>query len=185
MILNEETLNKMAEWSENYDPKNMPRIDKEIAHKTNEQNVFLSRVARLQGGDTETFLSQLIVDDKHPYFFEHEYDHIPGMAIIEAGRQVGVGIAHLFYDVALGKAFILNEINIRFFKYVELKKPLFTVSQVSNIVYRKDELLKMDHVGHFFQDKEEKATMSGKWQMYDKRIVERLRSSSKSICKEE
>lgn len=179
MILSEEVVKKMAEWSKDFKPGNMPRIDKRIAHKVNEENVFLSRVEKLENFESDSFLSYLLMENTHPYFFEHDYDHIPGMMIIEGGRQIGVAIAHMFYNVPLGKAFILNELNIRFGKYVEINKPLFTFSRVTNIKYRKGELLKMMHEGFFFQDNCEVAYMGGMWQMYDKKILERFRSSAK------
>jgi hypothetical protein len=179
VILSEEVLNKMAEWSKDFVPGKMSRIDNRIAHKVNEQNVFLSKVEKMSNTDADSFLSYLIMDNKHPYFFEHEYDHVPGMMIIEGGRQVGVAIAHMFYNVPFGKAFILNELNIRFGKYVEVDKPFFTFSRVTNIKYRKGELLKMMHEGFFFQDNTEVAYMGGVWQMYDKKILERFRSSAK------
>ena len=179
MIISEEVLKKIAEWSKDYVPGKFTRIDKRVAHKTNEQNVLLSRVEKLENGDTDSFLSQIVTDDTHPYFFEHEYDHVPGMMIIEAGRQIGVAIAHLFYDVPHGKAFILNELNIRFSKYVEIDKPFFTYSRVSDVKLRKGELLKMMHEGFFIQDNEQVAYMGGMWQMYDKKIIERLRSPAK------
>ncbi|MCK5056071.1 MAG: hypothetical protein KAT34_05410 [Candidatus Aminicenantes bacterium] len=179
MVISEEVLKKIAEWSKGYTPDKITRIDKKIAHKTNEQNVFLSRVEKLNSDDTDSFLTQIVIDTKHPYFFEHEYDHVPGMMIIEAGRQVGVAIAHLHYDVTHDKAFILNELNIRFSKYVEVHKPLFAYSRVSNIKYRKGELLKMMHEGYFIQSDEIVAYMGGMWQMYDKKIVERFRSPEK------
>lgn len=179
MIISEEVLKKIAEWSKDYAPDKLTRIDKKIAHKTNEQNVFLSRVEKLESDDADSFLSQILIDDKHPYFFEHEYDHVPGMMIIEAGRQIGVAIAHLYYDVPHDKAFILNELNIRFSKYVEKDIPFFVFSRVSDIKIRKGELLKMMHEGYFIQDNEVVAYMGGMWQMYDKKIIERLRSPAK------
>jgi 2-oxo-3-(phosphooxy)propyl 3-oxoalkanoate synthase len=41
---------------------------------------------RLNADRTE-FVSFLIVDQSHPYFFDHPCDHVPGMLLLEACRQ--------------------------------------------------------------------------------------------------
>ena len=101
--------------------------------------------------------------------------------MIEAGRQIGTAIAHLFYDVSFDTVFILNEMNIRFFLYTELTKPLFTKSLVRNKLIRKGKLIQMEHDGYFIQDGNEVAYMGGTWQMYDKKVIERFRKSSRNI----
>jgi hypothetical protein len=37
---------------------------------------------------TGEFASSLIVDDTHPYFFDHPCDHVPGMLLLEACTQL-------------------------------------------------------------------------------------------------
>jgi len=36
----------------------------------------------------------LVIDRRHPSFFDHEYDHVPGPLIIEAWRQAAIVTAH-------------------------------------------------------------------------------------------
>lgn len=172
---------KLAEWSKNYDPEKILRIDKKFVHKVKEENNFVSRIELLSEGDIDVYLSQVALNIRHPFFFEHEYDHVPGLMLIEAGRQIGTAIAHLFYQVAYDIAFILNEMNIRFFRYVESTKPLFVRSMVRNKMMKKDQLIQMEHDGYFIQGDHEVAYMGGTWQMYDKKIIERLRRSAKDI----
>ena len=172
---------KLAEWSKDYDPDKVIRIDKKIVHKVKEQNNFVSRIEQIDSGDADCYLSQVAVDRKHPFFFEHEYDHIPGLLMVEAGRQIGTAIAHLFYDVSFDTVFILNEMNIRFFRYVELAKSLFVKSMVRNKLIRKGKLIQMEHDGYFIQDDKEVAYMGGTWQMYNKKIIERFRRSARNI----
>jgi hypothetical protein len=169
---------KLAEWTREYDPDQLIRIDKKIVHKVHEENNFVSRIEQIETGDADSFLSQVAVDRNHSFFFEHEYDHIPGLLMVEAGRQIGTAIAHLFYQVSFDTVFILNEMNIRFFKYVELAKPLFIKSTVRNKLIRKGKLIAMEHDGYFIQDGHEVAYMGGTWQMYDKKIIERFRKKS-------
>ncbi|NQT26511.1 hypothetical protein HQ585_14250 [candidate division KSB1 bacterium] len=173
-------LQKMTEWSENSDTDNLPRVDKKLIHKSKDINNFVSRIENIELGDADYFLSQVILDGKHPYFFEHDYDHVPGLLMIETGRQIGTAIAHLYYDVDFETVFILNEMNIRFFSYTELSKPLFLKSIVRNKLIRKGKLNQMEHDGYFIQDGNEVAYMSGTWQMYNKKVIERFRKSSRN-----
>ncbi len=174
-------LRKFDEWTQGYDLDKLVRIDKKIVHKVKNENNFVSRIERIEAGDDDCFISQVAVDRKHPFFFEHAYDHIPGLLMVEAGRQIGTAIAHLFYDVSFDTVFILNEMNIRFFRYVELAKPLFVKSMVRNKLIRKDKLIQMEHDGYFVQDGHDVAYMGGTWQMYDKKIIERFRRSARNI----
>lgn len=173
---------KIEEWSKDFDLDNISRIDKKLVHKVNEENVFVSRFHQIQSGDVDSFLSQVAVDKDHFFFFEHAYDHVPGLLMIEAGRQIGTAIAHTYYDVSFDTVFILNEMTIRFYKYVELSKPLFLKSMVRNKLIRKGKLIQMEHDGYFIQDSHEVAYMGGTWQMYNKKIVERFRRSADKIA---
>ena len=39
---------------------------------------------------TDEFVASLIVDDSHPYFFDHPCDHVPGMLLLEACSQLAL-----------------------------------------------------------------------------------------------
>jgi 3-hydroxymyristoyl/3-hydroxydecanoyl-(acyl carrier protein) dehydratase len=47
-------------------------------------NVVISSPRRDHGGE---FVSSLIVDHTHPYFFDHPCDHVPGMLLLEGCAQ--------------------------------------------------------------------------------------------------
>jgi len=172
---------KMVEWTHSHEPHNLPRIDRKMVHKDKEENNFVSRIEHIEKGDADCFLSQVILDQNHPFFFEHAYDHVPGLFMIEAGRQIGTAIAHLFYNVTFDTVFILNEMNIRFFLYTELSSPLFCKSMVRNKLIRKGQLIQMEHDGYFMQNNNEVAYMGGTWQMYNRKVIERFRKSSRNI----
>jgi hypothetical protein len=172
-------------WSKDFDPTNIIRIDKKYVHKTNEQNVFVSRIDCVEKGDKDTFIIQVAVDSTHPYFFEHCYDHVPGMLLLESGRQAATAIAHLFYTVNFDAVFILMEMYARFYNYVETSKPLFISSTVKNKKYKKGELIQMEQDGVFVQDFNEVGYMGGSWRMCNKRVIERMRQYAKPFSGEE
>jgi len=51
------------------------------------ENVFVS--APIHGAEAPD-RTLLMVDTAHPYFFEHENSHVPGMLLLEAGKQAAV-----------------------------------------------------------------------------------------------
>lgn len=171
----------MSEWSASPDPDSLPRIDRKYVHKTKDINNFVARITHIEEGEADCFLSQVFLNRTHPYFFEHHYDHVPGLLMIEAGRQIGTAIAHMFYNVTFDTVFILNEMNIRFFLYTEMATPLFVKSMVRNKLIRKGKLIQMEHDGYFMQDGKEVAYMGGTWQMYNQKVIERFRKTSRSI----
>ena len=71
---------KLASWSE---------ITPEAANKRSQQNLLLSHYARVTLFGREFDLAKLRIDTSHPFFYERSLDHVPGMYLIEAARQIG------------------------------------------------------------------------------------------------
>ncbi|MDX1959354.1 MAG: AfsA-related hotdog domain-containing protein [Leptospiraceae bacterium] len=67
------------------------------------------------------FFANLFVDQSHPYFFEHPQEHVPGMLLLEAGRQFLIAGMHVFGSVPReGISFMLTKMDSKFSNYVEL-----------------------------------------------------------------
>ena len=177
MLHNDKDLTKLLEWATDFCPNNPLRLDKKIVHKSDDRNVCVSRIEKLNDLSDDQFIFQVAVDTKHPFFFEHPYDHIPGMLVIEAGRQIGTAISHLFYNVPYDTAFILKDLHSKFYNYAEISKPLFGLSSVSNKKFRKNQLIEMETEGVFIQNGEKVAYMKGIWNIYKKAILKRMRQS--------
>lgn len=168
----------LQEWSKDFD-KNAPlKIDKKLVHKSKVENVCVSRIEQISL-EKEQYLSQVAVDLEHPFFFDHPYDHIPGMLFVEVGRQVGTAVSHLFYQVPGDVVFVLKDINFSFNSYADLDAPLFISSAISEKKFRKGQLVSMKHDGIFIQHGKEIASMGGTWNIYDKKLIERMRNGRK------
>lgn len=165
------------EWSKDFDMDAPTKIDNKLVHKSNDENVCISRIAQISA-EKEQYLTQVAVDLKHPFFFDHPYDHIPGMLFVEVGRQVGTAVSHMFYDVPNSVVFVLKDIYFNFKNYAELDAPLFLSSAISDKIYRKDQLISMNHEGVFIQNGKELASMGGTWKIYDKKLMERMRNKN-------
>lgn len=71
------------------------------------------------------FYSELLVDKRHTYFFEHAQEHVPGMMIMEAARQFALACCHVFGKTPLkGTQSALNKFNASFIDYTDLHYPV-------------------------------------------------------------
>jgi hypothetical protein len=168
-------LEQLKQWSEPAEGRLVERIDRKVVHKLDARNVFVTRVAEVSADSPDEHVAELAIDAQHPYHFEHAQDHVPGMMLVEAGRQLAMAIAHLYYQVPLDAVFVLNEVSIAFNRFAELSMPIFVHSQVRDKVFRRDQLMAMSSGGDFIQNGEVLGSMSGRWTMFDRAIVERLR----------
>ena len=166
--------------AEVYPLETLNKIDKKIVHKFKESNVLISGVSDFRNEEKDVFVGQCFIDPSHAFFFEHPNDHVPGMMIIEAGRQCAMAIAHQFYNVSFDTAFIVHQMENRFLGFIELNAPIYMYSSICDKVMRKDVLRGMHQKGCFVQNEKIVAEMNGQWQFFDKRIYEKLRKSSAS-----
>ncbi|QRN94332.1 hypothetical protein JRI60_35090 [Archangium violaceum] len=168
-------LEKLKEWMETFDPSARLQLPQHLVHKRDPRNVFIARLERVSEARPDELAAQLLFDPTHPYHFEHPQDHVPGMMLMEAGRQLGLAVTHLFYGVPLDALFVLNDVNARFRRFAELSEPVFVYSAVREKVYRRGRLMSMRQAGIFIQRGELLGSMDGSWSVYDRRLMERLR----------
>lgn len=164
-----------AEWAEGPPPL----LDRKLVHKDHDVNVFVSRFEALDAEHPDDFVGQLFIDKGHTFFFEHPLDHVPGLMLIEAGRQLGTAVAHVAYDVPMGDTvFILNGLEVDFTGFAELDQPVFVNSTVSEKEFKKGTLSQMFYHGNFVQNDRAIGYMSGRWNIYSKRVMMRLRKNA-------
>lgn len=153
-------------------------LDRKWVHKRDDANVLVARVER--GDAPDTFLSELRIPRDHAFFFEHEVDHVPGLALIEAGRQVGVAVSHRFYDVQLdGFVFLIRELNATFSAFADLEAPVFGNSVVSDVVVKHGRTARMSYTGHYLQHGRSIGTLTGTWAIVPAGVTQRLRRESR------
>jgi 2-oxo-3-(phosphooxy)propyl 3-oxoalkanoate synthase len=162
---------------------NASRLDKKYVHKTHEENVLI-RAARQISSDPEEFECEMIIDPHHAFFFEHPADHVPGIMIVEAGRQCGLAISHLFLHVPIGTQFISKEFKVRFATFAELTEPITIRSRFVNRTYRHDVLSEALLEGEFYQNGKQVASMEGDWKMFPAEIYHRFREHESTLRSE-
>jgi 2-oxo-3-(phosphooxy)propyl 3-oxoalkanoate synthase len=68
------------------------------------------------------FTSQLIVNDTHPYFFDHPCDHVPGMLLLEGCSQMSRAVVALA-TCSSSKTLGVSAYDINFAKFLECNIP--------------------------------------------------------------
>lgn len=68
----------------------------------------------------QSLYAQLVVDESHPYFFDHPLDHIPGILLIEAALQLA---EHASPGLRSDQQFI-DRLTIKFHRYVGKDRPV-------------------------------------------------------------
>jgi len=93
------------------------------------ENVVISTPDRAESGN---FTASLIVDLKHPFFFDHPCDHVPGMLLMEGCAQMATTAASL----TVGKKpieVLVNGYEIEFAHFVECHLPVTLDARVPPI----------------------------------------------------
>lgn len=76
-------------------------------------------------GEADGARIPLLVDPEHPYFFEHPNVHVPGMMLLEAGKQAAVYAAQRAFSVLRGTYGDLHSGEIRFGRFADLSAPVW------------------------------------------------------------
>ena len=165
-----------AEWLPRFDvwaTEPVPRVDQALVHKARPENVL---VARVEPVFEHHVAAQMVVPEEHPFFFEHPCDHVPGLALVEAGRQGALVVAHTVYDVPIeGIAFLLQDLRIGFQRPAELDQPVFGRCELTDLEFRRGRLVGMTCAGHYLQSGEVVGSLSGRWSLLPEAVVQRMR----------
>lgn len=71
----------------------------------------------------DVFWAGLVCDTTHEFFFEHPQEHVPGMLLVEACRQMVEAVWHRFGGAPFGDVFVIDHMHMSYQAYVELHEP--------------------------------------------------------------
>ena len=69
-----------------------PAVSPNRVQRRTPDNIVITAPAH--GDEAGSRVASLIVDESHPYFFDHPCDHVPGMLLLEACAQLALAAAH-------------------------------------------------------------------------------------------
>jgi hypothetical protein len=78
-----------------------------------------------EAADLDANRIPMLVDPRHPFFFEHENAHVPGMMLLEAGKQAAVFAAKHAFPILNGTYADLHSGEIRFGRFADLHRQIF------------------------------------------------------------
>jgi len=162
---------------------NEPKIDEKYVHKAEKENVVISNIRRVDDSGNNIFECNLVFDHDLPFFFEHYIDHVPGLLLIEAARQMKTAVSHIYYDIGFDHSFILCSNGAVFKDFVELDSPvtLRLVMDESGINTEKASR-KVFHCKVFaIQDNVIKAEFESRWRCVHKKVMNKMRSKRMSL----
>lgn len=137
-------------------------IDKKYVHKKLDKNVAITRPSSVSKVE-KLFRSQIIVAHQNDFFFDHDLRHLPGMLMIEASRQLGVAVTHIFYEIPLKDRFILNKISSRFFRLSNKVAPVYIDMLIKKELIKEKIIQFMKCECFIHQNKHLIGTVSGNW----------------------
>ena len=92
-------------------------------------NVVITTPQRID--ENASFMTSLVVDDTHPYFFDHPCDHVPGMLLLEACAQLAVE-AFAGTNSLQPSRTAISAYEVNFAQFVERGLPATLVARVNH-----------------------------------------------------
>lgn len=148
------------------------KIDRNIVHKHNDENVFIGDVE--QTGQ-DTFECKMLFDREHKFFFEHNIDHVPGLLILESTRQMGTAICHLFYGIDYNYYFIIDFSNITFKNFTELNADIIVRTVIEPDTRKKNRQIFVGK-SYVIQNDLIIAEVESTWRCLHKKLWDKLRT---------
>ncbi|RZL02005.1 MAG: polyketide synthase [Rubrivivax sp.] len=98
-------------------PQDTPSLaDRLRSLRRSARNLVLAEAWR----DSGQLHARVLVDEAHPYFFDHPLDHVPGILLLESALQ----LAELHLAEQAGPAETVTALDVRFQRYTEKHKPI-------------------------------------------------------------
>lgn len=135
------------EYAETYSYK----INKELVHKQNTENVIISEPLKRDGHWYFTMFNQIA-----EFNFDHPSEHIQGMLIIEAARQSSIATTHLA-GLPLEGVITLRQFNINFIDFMQKDRPVIIKTFSEPVILNRGKFFQSVSVS-FMQNDDVKAT---------------------------
>jgi len=135
--------------------------DTRITHKHRPENILIS--APLQSND-DLYVSDLIIHDQNELMVDHQTgQHLQGMVLVEASRQIFIAVAEEFFlESGGGNYFVINSLGIEFQSFA-FPLPAKVECRVVNKEIDKNNNMKFNFEIKIFQAEECAATVNAEF----------------------
>jgi len=152
-------------------------VDRILVHKSKESNNFIDAVACTERSEKlDVILTRFNIPKDHDFFFEHPKDHIPGVMLIEAGRQSGTATSHTVYDVDMDQEFILDHMEVKFLGFGNVDEELYAYNYIYDKVIKRGRLVHMVADGYIIQDNKRIAYIKSSWRIIPRAMLNRIKN---------
>lgn len=148
-------------------------LDKRFVHKIFENNVVIKNPIRIDSSK-HIYRSKILVPLSNTFFFDHMYEHIPGMMLIEAFRQFGTAISHIYFNIPFDYSFILYNMNTEFKTYTKIQSDAFVDFVITDIKYKHSIARKFVGVGFVHQDNLLTSKFESSWAVLPNSLLNKL-----------
>lgn len=108
-----------------------PRVDPDRVGRVFDRNVTIGESAIAGSAGEHRYVA--IVDQKHPYFFDHPGDHVPGALLIEIYRQAAIAIATATgRGEATPAAAVVTRFDVQLSDFAELDAPVECSARITD-----------------------------------------------------
>lgn len=155
-------------------------VDKTHVHKRHDENAFIEtvRFEERHADGSLRFHAKFRTHTEHPFYFERPRNHIPGMYLVEGGRQFCIAIGHLFFEIPMDHEFVLESLNIEFHNFANLADPVDSIATMSQIQWRRNTFSGGCFGGTIRQNGQTLLSMNGNISVISRRMLQRLERQS-------
>jgi hypothetical protein len=149
------------------------QIKKELVHKHYLNNVVITHPIVLNEKNN-LFRTKIVIPFDNKFFFDHQYNHVPGMLIIEAGRQVGTAISHIYFNAPMDFFFILHNMESQFTNYISINTPVYIDVLITSLNTKNNIPKQISAQGIVHQNQSEVAKLFSSWTMVSPKVKKRF-----------
>ena len=156
--------------------KSLDTVLPKFAHKVRPENVLIKNL-KCTDSSKGQYQSELIVDQSHSFLYDYPFavDHVPGLVIIEAAKQMSCVVAHEYWDIPMEYAFAPLKASSKFIRFVELEPAPLLIGTLSYKSVMKGICL-ADMVTEVFQESNKMGALKSKFVFIVPEIYKKIRS---------
>ena len=113
-------------------------------------------------------------DLTHKFFFDHELSHLPGILILEAARQFGTAVSHLYFNVPFESQFILHDLSSQFVAGADTDNDVFIDVMITDAKIKNNKIRGLSGVGYVHQNGQVIGKITSSWSIIPNKVVAHL-----------
>lgn len=165
-------------WARASKPRVVMRVPRQWVHQHSERNVLLARQERVS---PLIVVGEATQDLAHSFFYDHPQDHVPGMYIIEAVRQLITASAHAYFGVEATRKFVLTDLSTQFERFADVDCAFFMVLDHTDSHFKDGVVTYIDSLTHIVQKGSVISQVRGRGRVMETNEYRNMRGNGSSM----